>query len=178
MVYPLSSIVCISMGSAVCGYTFENFGVTRAQRRAPPRRGTLLLSPVCAVVPPLGDARRPRRGEHHAASLRRVAGAYVFMSSGLRTMVACSTPSSFHFHRLPFTYLSKDSRLRDTFHCRAATLSSGAVGGRLRRAKHAARHSRAVRGQTSLGTGAETRRKTAASRRTAAKAPRVAWPGK
>ena len=83
MVYPLSSIVCISMGSAVCGYTFENFGVTRAQRRAPPRRGTLLLSPVCAVVPPLGDARRPRRGEHHAASLRRVAGAYVFMSSGL-----------------------------------------------------------------------------------------------
>ena len=57
------------------------------------------LCRVCAVVPPLGDARRPRRGEHHAASLRRVAGAYVFMSSGLRTMVACSNLFSFS----PFT---------------------------------------------------------------------------
>ena len=80
----LYRVSCVSLwGVQSVDTRFENFGVTRAQRRAPPRRGTLLLSPVCAVVPPLGDARRPRRGEHHAASLRRVAGAYVFMSSGL-----------------------------------------------------------------------------------------------
>ena len=61
-----------------------------------------------------------------------------------------------------------------TFHCRAAALSFGAVGERLRRAGHAAPHSRAARGQASLGTGAGTRQKTAASRRTAAGAPRAA----
>ena len=52
-----------------------------------------------------------------------------------------------------------------TFHCRAAALSFGAVGERLRRAGHAAPHSRAARGQASLGTGAGTRQKKAASRR-------------